>query len=551
MYEGGYFKIHQDLVKAGIHKHTGELEQAIPQAQLDALNRIQETPWRVNPHVHAVLLEAIQSNSMIAGLPSMSGIPLPDKLPDHVWASMSDEEKGRVKAEREIIWSKNAKMQGRRELLLRQMTVANDLLGQTFWFPHNVDWRGRAYAISQDLTPQSDDVSRGLLEFAEGRPLGKQGCYHLALRAASSFGMDKVSFDERVQWFVDNERLVIDSATNPLDGERFWCEADEPWQFLATCFAWVGWLNEGEDYVCHLPIPYDATCSGLQHLSAMGLSSFGGTKVNLTSDACRHDIYQTVADMVCQLIERDMQDGLVEAYNWHGKVGRKTVKRQVMTICYGATPMGMRKMAMDDGHTDGLEGRAADNARYITKLILEAIEGVLTEGKLIMDWLQDCAGKVAEVNAPLDFTTPMGMRVRQAYWKRGRHRISTLLGDTILWEENADLGMDKNRMRNGAVPNVIHAYDASHLYATINSTTLRMGEEVAWAVVHDSFATWAGEPSVVMNECLREEFVRIYEQDQLSRLYEEFSYSGASIPTPPKRGDLDITEVLRSRYFFS
>lgn len=46
---------------------------------------------------------------------------------------------------------------------------------KAIYFPHNLDFRGRAYTMHPHLTHLSNDSSRGLLQFAEGRPLGKDG----------------------------------------------------------------------------------------------------------------------------------------------------------------------------------------------------------------------------------------------------------------------------------------------------------------------------------------------------------------------------------------
>jgi DNA-directed RNA polymerase len=44
-----------------------------------------------------------------------------------------------------------------------------------FYYPHNMDYRGRVYPISPHLNHMGSDVNRGLLEYAEGKPLGKTG----------------------------------------------------------------------------------------------------------------------------------------------------------------------------------------------------------------------------------------------------------------------------------------------------------------------------------------------------------------------------------------
>jgi DNA-directed RNA polymerase len=45
------------------------------------------------------------------------------------------------------------------------------------YFPHNVDFRGRTYPIPPHLNHMSSDTCRGLLEFAEGKPIGNNIYY--------------------------------------------------------------------------------------------------------------------------------------------------------------------------------------------------------------------------------------------------------------------------------------------------------------------------------------------------------------------------------------
>ena len=46
---------------------------------------------------------------------------------------------------------------------------------EKIYFPHNVDFRGRVYPIPPHLNHMGADISRGLLEFSEGKRLGSSG----------------------------------------------------------------------------------------------------------------------------------------------------------------------------------------------------------------------------------------------------------------------------------------------------------------------------------------------------------------------------------------
>ncbi len=61
----------------------------------------------------------------------------------------------------------------------------------TIYFPHNIDFRGRAYPISSHLNHMGADLTRSLLIFDEARPLGERGLYWLKVHFANLTGGDK------------------------------------------------------------------------------------------------------------------------------------------------------------------------------------------------------------------------------------------------------------------------------------------------------------------------------------------------------------------------
>jgi DNA-directed RNA polymerase len=115
----------------------------------------------------------------------------------------------------------------------------------------------RAYPVPQLINPQSDDVGRSLLEFAEGKPLGERGAYWLAIHVANCYWKrNKVSFDKRLTWVHQHEQEIIAFADDPLRVHRFWDEADKPWTFLAACKEWKRYKEEGPEFRSHLPVDY-------------------------------------------------------------------------------------------------------------------------------------------------------------------------------------------------------------------------------------------------------------------------------------------------------
>jgi DNA-directed RNA polymerase len=127
-----------------------------------------------------------------------------------------------------------------------------------FYYPHNLDFRGRAYPMHPHLSHLSSDLCRGVLEYAEGRPLGKSGLRWLKIHLANKYGggIEKLSHESKLA-FVENQLPdIFDSAANPVDGNHWWINAEDPFQCLAACMDLSDALKSSSPHhaVSHLPI---------------------------------------------------------------------------------------------------------------------------------------------------------------------------------------------------------------------------------------------------------------------------------------------------------
>lgn len=287
-----------DLVRRA-RKEQKELLMASDLSKLlRGLNAIQNTPWQINRSVLDVMQELIKAGSGVAGTVSHRDVEMPAKPHD---IDTNPE------ALRQWKWdardAHNANYRRRQDRLIQKgLTELSERFRSeaAIYFPHNLDFRGRAYPVPLVMNPQGSDNVKALLRFAEGKPLGEDGERWLAIHGANCFGVDKVSFEEREDWVTANTGKIVSSAFRPLD-DLWWTEADKPWCFLAFCFEWAEMLQaklDGREFLSHIPIAQDGSCNGLQHFSAMLLDSVGGRAVNLIPSDKPQDIYQVVADRV-------------------------------------------------------------------------------------------------------------------------------------------------------------------------------------------------------------------------------------------------------------
>lgn len=566
---GGYYAHPEPLVKVSRdpHTHTIAAQDTIPEGVLTALNRVQRTPWRINA---AVLQYARQAHDaeLEAVLPVAPRRPMPPDVPAPEWAAMSQEARGAVKNERRLLHDHNHRLDAKRWSLRRQLALATELAPlDRFYYPHNMDFRGRAYPIPQDLHPQSDDFGRALLTFAEGKPLGADGLQWLVFHLANCYGMDKATRADQMGWYNETRLRVYDVATDPFgDGLPFWLGADEKhrWQFLAAalevCRAYAHPAGP-EAYVCHLPVHVDGSCNGLQHLSAMGRDPVGAHATNLTGDSTRQDIYQIVADKVSHKVMVDfsyLQDAPnPPAAAWYGKVTRNTVKRGVMTVPYGLTKIGMRDQLINDHWTDGLAGDPFTNAGYLRDLMHDAISDTVTAATEIMAWMQDNASILAKNDKAVQWWAPSGFLVRQCYTAPAYKNITTLVGLGKVRRMEIPVAGDatgpirSSKQASSIAPNIVHSFDAAHMMMSVDAAA----DGLSFSVVHDSFGVHASDMPAFLG-VVKDEFFLVYASDWLASLQEDFETSREGLQEinlmpPPAHGDFDVTQVYDSDFFFA
>ncbi len=379
-------------------------------------------------------------------------------------------------------------------------------------------------------------------------------------------------------------------AENPYEN-RFWVDADKPWQALAFCFEWAGYRREGFAYESHLPVQMDGTCNGLQNFSAMLLDEVGGKAVNLVPGDKPNDIYQTVADVLIEKLKvisaecpEDVSTKTIKdketkeervitiesngsmarkwlAYKGKG-IDRKVTKRPVMTLAYGAQQFGFREQVFTDtitpwkaevGAAFPFEGSGFHAASFLGDLIWDCVGEVVVAARGAMDWLQQVAKIAAKEGLPVVWTTPTGLKVMQEYTAAEQKRLE-LTFQQVRMRLSIDVAtkqIDKRRQSSGISPNWVHSMDAAHMQKTVNACH-KAGIR-SFSLIHDSYGTHAGN-AWAMAQLLREEFINMYaDHDVLAEFRDEISLMlhGAELPALPPKGTLDLNLVSESQFFFA
>jgi DNA-directed RNA polymerase len=570
---GGYLtpRMKTTLVRGAGHRKVtegllDEMFSSEMQGVYDAVNAVQDTAWRVNRPIYELMKRCRDDGINLGDLPTGDKLPLPPLppgLPEYDKKQVLDEKQqaqlDEWKGEARGIHGANAAQASKWAALSTKLLNAGEVLDEgAIYFPHALDFRGRLYPMSAELSPQSDDVSKALLEFSEGKPLGESGGYWLCVHLANLWGEDKVSFNDRVVWTQANHDLIMRSAQRPLD-HTWWSDADEPWCFLAACFEYAAWQAQGDGYDSHLPVAMDGSCSGLQHFSAMLRDQRGAAATNLTATSVPSDIYTEVLEVVKAKLN-DSKEPLAKV--WHDKIDRKIVKRPCMTYAYGVTSVGIRDQITDEIRkrqgSDYLPGtRNWDAARFLAPFVEDAIKEVVERAAEAMDWLKAVSKTVSKQDIPTGWTTPLGFKVLQPYLKTKGKRLDLLFNGQRLQLTLTIEGtkIDSKNQTLAIAPNFVHSMDATHLMMTVNRLKAE-GITVSFAVIHDSFGVHACDVDE-LHYALRDEFINLYSdsevlvefhRESLLRVPED---QWADVEPAPEAGEYDIEEVRRADFFFS
>lgn len=586
------------LIRLGSKSAVARYEDVYMPEVYDAVNIIQNTPWKVNKKV----LDVVNMVEKLNNTP-IDDIPQMEPLKPEDYAGETEEELKAWKKAAAGIYRREKARQSRRLSLSFIVNQANKFSQfKAIWFPYNMDWRGRVYAVPM-FNPQGNDMQKGLLTLAVGKPIGADGFKWLKVHGANCAGVDKVTFEERIKWVEDNHDNIMSAAKAPMDSIEWWGKLDSPFCFLAFCFEYAGVMHHGLSYSCSLPIAFDGSCSGIQHFSAMLRDHIGGHAVNLTPSGKVQDIYRIVSDRIEEELKvllvngtdnemvthEDKKTGEITerlklgtrelARQWltYG-MSRKVTKRSVMTLAYGSKEYGFADQVYEDIVMPAIDSGSgamftepSQASRFMAKMIWEAVSVTVVAAVDAMKWLQGAAkllaaevkdkktGEIMKPCLPVHWVTPDGFPVWQEYRKKDTTRLNLMFLGSFNLQPTVNKGtkkeLDKHKQESGISPNFVHSQDGSHLRKTVVHTHRKYGV-MSFAVIHDSFGTIPADAEYLFRG-VRETMVETYrDNDVLLDFYEQFEYQlhesqRDKLPELPKKGKLNIEDILSSDFAFA
>ena len=235
-----------------------------------------------------------------------------------------------------------------------------------------------------------------------------------------------------------------------------------------------------------------------------------------------------------------------------------------MTLAYGSKEYGFKEQLMEDiirpakqsGKPFPFQGDGYQGAQYMAKSIWNAVNKVLVKAGEAMKWLQQAASLAASEELPVRWTTPVGFPVMQAYPDLEKRKVKTAINGKLvyltMYAEKDNL--DRRKQSSGIAPNFVHSCDASHMMLTL--VRAKQAGIDNFAMIHDSFGTTAGDVEDLYH-VVREAFTEMYgDIDVIESFRDEIIQqlgpkNQAKLEPLPERGNLDLSEVVNSKYCFA
>lgn len=569
------------------------------------VNVLQSTPFIINQRVLDTMVSIMENHGGLGGLPRTDETPKVPRLVDP-----TPEE---LEAHKKRLTAYYKHERARISKVLRTNTTLGCAKKyskyEKIYFPWNLDYRGRIYPMCPALNPQGDDTQKALLLFSDPTPLTNEESLKWFYIAGAGFaGLDKIPFAERIKWVLDNEDNILQSASAPLT-YTWWNEVagdESPMEFLAFCFEFerlrVYQSNHNGSSIgfkSGLPISFDGTCSGLQHFSMLLADEIGGENVNLVPDESVHDIYQVVADKVNVVLYKDALEGTEDTFKKDKKSGeyvldskgkkciaygtkelamewlsyarekfgadgikRKVCKRSVMTLAYGSRQYGFSenlksdiiKPWLDEHKDTPIFLSQSQAANYMAKLIWDAVTTTVVKAVEGMEWLKKLASLIGKNGEAVAWTSPNGLPIQQNKFVPNMEtcRMRFNGGFIRVYVPQDSTEIDTRGQAQAIAPNFIHSMDACHMQRVIMNQATKGNKN--FFMIHDSFGTdleHAGD----LFKSIRSELVNMYKgHNYLQEWLDDVEYllpEDEEIPEIPSKGNLNIDDVINSKYCFA
>jgi DNA-directed RNA polymerase len=538
--EGGYItsEMRSIINKEGIFikqnfKH--EYKSIVSNIQVDTINYLNKQKFRINKEMLEFLL--IEFNKGVDSIIFKNKNRL-HSLTDSL--STLDGNKDKDADLKKEILSHNSLYYLYRNVLELAIIFENI----TFYLPTFMDFRGRIYSYVHYLSYQGIDVAQSLFEFAEGCILNDTNIDVVYHYFANLAGKKRLTINSKIKWAKSflNSALVKDKNKGlyTLENEEFFKlvkTSSDAALLVSVYFSLIKHMKDpSQSY--HTPVLFDASCNGMQHLSALFSDIELGKLSNVIAneEEIPEDVYteisNSVTDTISNLTDEDLRNKFKRI-----NITRSLMKRPVMTIPYNVSLNSMQEQLVSDGffikvyesliphkghniysytinpelviNNDILKLNSSEMGKLSSILYLSVFKRIPSL-QVFKKYLDDLINVLLKLDKPVIWTTPTGMTISLSNRKFIKYESKSLYlnkrGVTITLPTTS---LDTRQIKRGFIPNFIHSMDASNIQLLVKRLIAKNEGVFNLYTIHDCFATTPDFMKTLNNE-VKLAFIELY-----------------------------------------
>lgn len=493
--------------------------------------------------------------------------------PDYVHP-LEIEEKDKLSTKKKNILLKFKSIRFLEQNILSLAFIYKDI--PKIYLPIKLDYRGRIYCVTEFLNYQGSELAKGLLKFAVEEKVNiddKWAINYLKIYGANNYGnkLNKKSLKDRIKWVDDNLANIINFNNGVLLNE-----AENKILFIAFCFEfkkyWFALNNKEKFFLTSLPIQFDASCNGFQHLCMLIDDVALSEQLNLNKsnwDDIPADFYGYISLKIKNYIsdnlskheagELVLSKENLESYQrlFKLEIDRSLVKKAIMTFPYNASASSIENYIKDNFLIEStyktvitlekkdkitkkkkLIEKEKINYKYKLKnseslyldidfqniriILYFVIFNDYTKLKKLLEYLKSIANVSNKLKIPIPWILPLGLEVRQQFYKSEILEIKlnpytkNILNLGIIDKTKFNV----NKQKIALMPNLVHSLDAASLSLVIVNFLIVLENENFFSV-HDCFATTCNKIKI-LTDILKGAYCALYTESKYLLKFDDY-----------------------------
>lgn len=411
-----------------------------------------------------------------------------------------------------------------------------------FYLPVYMDFRGRVYPYSYYLSYQGSDLARALINFTITGEINDSNVIYLKYYLANLDSKQKFnSLNEKVVWV---DKILSKLEDSDIRNHVISKNLSEPFQYYSTIKILLAYYRDGIT-TTGIPVLLDASCSGLQHFSALCTNIKLATEVNVLrgNNDKINDVYTTATNYV---------NDLLLSKQMNIKLSRKDMKVPIMTTTYNVTRYGIQQYLEEAFRIELKDGvytyyYKKDETMFVTgkdfqqlvDFVKNAVFNLFPFMSEMLKYFNDMIKIHNSLGIEVAWTTPSGLKVIQKYVRMKPIRIGKKIKSSLK-PITINIASDKintNKQVLAFMPNMVHSLDSSNIH-------LLCAHSLNIYTIHDCFASSIDQIQLIEKQVSKIFMDMYFKENYLVILHNQLIQNITNITPIHTANDIDSKGVI-------